>query len=242
MRDNLHSSVDYAVLGDDMQLVEISLSPEEGVRGEPGSMIYMREGINMKTDTGGGFMQGLKRMISGEELFITTFVNEGPEKSSVAFAAPYPGKIISADLSEFGGELLCQRDAFLCAAAGVEIEVAYTKRFGAGFFGGEGFILQKLVGRKRAFLHAGGTVVEKSLEAGEQLRVDTGCIAAFGAEVSYGIEHVGGIRNTLFGGEGVYLATLEGPGTVYLQSLPFARLADRVAQSQVSSTSQNKPG
>ena len=239
MRESIYSTVDYRVLGDDMQLVEINLSPEESVRGEPGSMIYMKADIRMRTGTGGGFMQGLKRMISGEDFFITSFVNEGTEQARVAFAAPYPGKVIPVDLSEFGGEILCQRDAFLCAAPGVEIEVAYTERFGAGFFGGEGLVLQRLVGRKRAFLHAGGTVVERSLQAGEQLHVDAGCIAAFGPEVSYDIEPVGGIRNSLFGGEGVFLATLEGPGTAYLQSLPFARLADRITQSGASPAGQN---
>ena len=221
--------IDYDIMGDDMQLVEVELDPNEGVRAEAGTMIYMSDGIRMQTDTGGGLFKGFKRMVSGESFFITTFLYEGSQKGQVAFAAPYPGKIVPLDLSQHGGNFLCQKDAFLCADADVEIEVEFTKRLGAGLFGGEGFILQRLAGQGYAFVHAGGTTVKRELAAGEKLRVDTGCIAAFSTSVDYDIEFIGGFKNALFGGEGLFLATLTGPGTVYLQSLPFARLADRIA-------------
>jgi uncharacterized protein (TIGR00266 family) len=221
--------VDYEILGDDMQLVEVELDPGEAVRAETGAMCYMDEGIAMDTGTGGGIFSGLKRMISGESFFITSFSNAGRGKKRVAFAAPYPGKIIPLDLSKFGGRILCQKDAFLCAANGTEITVAFTKRFGAGLFGGEGFILQRLVGDGLAFVHAGGTIVKKTLAPGQMLKVDTGCLVAFEEGVDYDIGFVGGFTNALFGGEGLFLAELRGPGTVYLQSLPFSRLADRVA-------------
>lgn len=226
--------IDYDIIGDDMQLVEVELDPQEGVRAEAGTMIYMEDGIQMQTDTGGGLFKGFKRMVSGESFFITTFIHEGRGKSHVAFAAPYPGKIIPVQLDDFDGELLCQKDAFLCADANVEIEVAFTKRLGAGLFGGEGFILQRLTGQGWTFVHAGGTVVKRELSAGERLRVDTGCVAAFSASVDYDIEFIGGFKNALFGGEGIFLATLSGPGTVYLQSLPFARLADRIVAGEFS--------
>ncbi len=219
--------IDYQIYGDDLQLVEIELDPGEGVRAEAGTMTYMEDGIEMQTSTGGIF-KGLKRMVTGESFFITTFLNNGRGKSHVAFAAPYPGKIVAFDLDQFGGQVLCQRDSFLCAAQGTEIEVAFTKRLGAGFFGGEGFILQKLTGDGMVFVHAGGTVIEKDLAAGETLRVDTGCIVAFDTRVDYDIQFVGGFKNALFGGEGLFLAKLTGPGKVYLQSLPFARLVDRI--------------
>jgi uncharacterized protein (TIGR00266 family) len=221
--------VDYEILGDDMQLVEVELDPDEAVRAETGAMCYMDEGIAMDTGTGGGIFSGLKRMISGESFFITSFSNAARGKKRVAFAAPYPGKIIPLDLSKFGGRILCQKDAFLCAANGTEITVAFTKRFGAGLFGGEGFILQRLVGDGLAFVHAGGTIVKKTLAPGQMLKVDTGCLVAFEEGVDYDIGFVGGFTNALFGGEGLFLAELRGPGTVYLQSLPFSRLADRVA-------------
>ncbi len=221
--------VDYEILGDDMQLVEVELDPGEAVRAETGAMCYMDEGIAMDTGTGGGIFSGLKRMISGESFFITSFSNAGRGKKRVAFAAPYPGKIIPLDLSKFGGRILCQKDDFLCAANGTEITVAFTKRFGAGLFGGEGFILQRLVGDGLAFVHAGGTIVKKTLAPGQILKVDTGCLVAFEEGVDYDIGFVGGFTNALFGGEGLFLAQLRGPGTVYLQSLPFSRLADRVA-------------
>jgi uncharacterized protein (TIGR00266 family) len=232
--------IDYDIIGDDMQLVEVELDPQEGVRAEAGTMIYMENDIHMQTDTGGGLFKGVKRMVSGESFFITTFVHEGQGKGHVAFAAPYPGKIIPLQLEEFDGEFLCQKDAFLCADADVEIEVAFTKRLGAGLFGGEGFILQRLTGSGWTFVHAGGTVVERELAAGEQLRVDTGCVAAFASSVDYDIEFVGGFKNALFGGEGLFLATLTGPGTVYLQSLPFSRLADRIVAGEFASRGESE--
>lgn len=221
--------IDYTILGDDMQLVEIELDPTEGVRAEAGAMLYMEDGIQMQTDTGGGVFKGFKRMITGESFFITTFIHGGMGKSKVAFAAPYPGKIIPLDLTALGGTFLCQKDGFLCAARGIDIDIAFTKRIGAGLFGGEGFILQKLSGDGLAFVHAGGTVVKKELAPGQTLRVDTGCLVAFAPTVDYDIQFIGGFRNALFGGEGLFMAHLRGPGTVYLQSLPFSRLADRIA-------------
>ena len=220
--------IDYTLYGDDMQLVEIELDPGEGVRAEAGAMVYMGDGIEMQTSAAGGLFSGFKRMLSGESFFITTFLHAGQGKGHVAFGAPYPGKIIPLELDELGGEFLCQKDAFLCAANGVDIEVAFTKRIGAGLFGGEGFILQRLKGSGRAFIHVGGTVIRRELRAGEKLRVDTGCLAALSPSVDYDIEFIGGFKNALFGGEGMFLASLKGPGVVYLQSLPFSRLADRV--------------
>jgi len=218
--------IDYKIFGDDMQLVEIELDPGEGVRAEAGAMMYMDEGIEIQTSTGGGMFHGLKRMITGESFFITTFLYTGNGKGHVAFAAPYPGKVIPLDLSN--GSVFCQKDAFLCAAQGVEIEVAFTKKLGTGLFGGEGFILQRLEGDGMAFVHAGGTIIERSLAHGEALRVDTGCLVAFSKTVEYDIQFIGGFKNALFGGEGLFLAKLTGPGCVYLQSLPFSRLADRI--------------
>lgn len=220
--------VDYRILGDDMQIVEIELDPGEGVRAEAGAMLYMEDGIEMQTSTGGGIFKGFKRMITGESFFITTFLYHGKGKGHVTFAAPYPGKIIPVDLTQFGRRILCQKDAFLCAASGIEIEVAFTKRLGAGLFGGEGFILQELRGDGLAFIHAGGTVIEKTLAPGERLRVDTGCLVALAQTVEYDIQFVGRFKNALFGGEGLFLAVLRGPGKVWLQSLPFSRLADRI--------------
>jgi len=222
--------IDYTIYGDDLQLVEIELDPGEGVRAEVGTMTYMEDGIEMQTNTGGGLFKGFKRMLTGESFFITTFMNNAREKRHVAFAAPYPGKIVAFDLDRFQGEVLCQKDSFLCAARGTDIDVAFTKKLGAGLFGGEGFILQRLTGDGMVFVHAGGTVIEKDLTAGEHLRVDTGCIVAFESSVDYNIRFVGGFKNALFGGEGLFLATLTGPGKVYLQSLPFARLVDRIKQ------------
>lgn len=220
--------IDYRIFGDDMQLVEIELDPGEAVRAEAGAMMYMGPGIEMQTSTGGGIFQGLKRMITGESFFITSFINSSRQKGHVAFAAPYPGKIIPIDLKQIGGEMLCQKDAFLCAAQGTEIEIAFTRKLGAGLFGGEGFILQRLVGDGKAFIHAGGTVIKKELSAGETFRVDTGCLVAFQPSVDYDIQFIGGFKNALFGGEGIFIARLTGPGLVYLQTLPFSRLADRI--------------
>ena len=223
--------IDYQIYGDDMQIVEIGLDPGEGVRAEAGTMMYMEDGIQMQTSTGGGLFKGFKRMVTGESFFITTFLYNGRNKGHVAFGAPYPGKIIPLDLSQFNGRFLCQKDAFLCAANGVEIEVAFTKKLGAGFFGGEGFILQRLEGNGLAFIHAGGCIIEKDLRAGETLKVDTGCIVGFSSNVDYDIQFVGGFKNALFGGEGLFLAKLTGPGKVFLQSLPLSRLSDRILQS-----------
>jgi uncharacterized protein (TIGR00266 family) len=220
--------VDYTIYGDDLQLVEIELDPGEGVRAEVGTMTYMEDGIQMQTDTGGGIFKGFKRIVTGESFFITTFLNSAQGKQRVAFAAPFPGKIVDFDLDQFNGQVLCQRDSFLCAAQGTEIEVAFTKKLGAGFFGGEGFILQRLTGDGMVFVHAGGTVIEKDLAAGESLRVDTGCIVAFATTVDYDTQFIGGFTNAIFGGEGLFLAKLTGPGKVYLQSLPFSRLVDRI--------------
>ncbi|NTU56895.1 MAG: TIGR00266 family protein [Anaerolineales bacterium] len=221
--------LDYKIIGDDLQLVEVELDPGEGVRAEAGTMTYMEDGIEMQTGMEGGLFSGFKRIVTGESFFITTFLNTDQQrKRHVAFAAPYPGKIVAFDLDQFNGQVLCQRDSFLCAARGTEIEIAFTKRLGAGFFGGEGFILQKLSGNGMVFVHAGGTVIEKDLAAGETLRVDTGCLVAFAMTVDYDIQFVGGFRNALFGGEGLFFAKMTGPGKVYLQSLPFSRLVDRI--------------
>ena len=196
--------------------------------GTDGAMMYMGEGIEMQTSTGGGLFKGFKRMITGESFFITTFLYNGKGKGHVAFGAPYPGKIIPLEMDKLGRSFLCQKDAFLCAARGIEIEVAFTKKIGAGLFGGEGFILQRLEGDGMAFVHAGGTIIKRELQAKETLRVDTGCLVAFSPSVDYDIQFVGGFKNALFGGEGIFLAKLTGPGLVYLQSLPFSRLADRI--------------
>jgi uncharacterized protein (TIGR00266 family) len=220
--------IDYTIIGDDMQIVEIELDPGEGVRAEAGAMMYMDQGIEMQTSTGGGLFKGFKRMLTGESFFITTFLNNARNKARMAFGAPYPGKIIPLDLGRLGGKFICQKDSFLCAARGIEIEIAFTKKIGAGLFGGEGFILQKLAGDGMAFIHAGGTLIEKNLAPGEMLKVDTGCLAAMSTTVDYDIQFVGGFKNALFGGEGLFYATLTGPGLVYLQSLPLSRLADRI--------------
>ncbi len=220
--------IDYKIYGDDMQLVEIELDPGEGVRAEAGAMMYMEEGIEMQTGTEGGLFKGFKRMLTGESFFITTFQYNGNGKGHVAFGAPYPGKIIPLHLDELGGSFLCQKDSYLCSANGIDIEVAFTKKIGAGLFGGEGFILQRLQGHGIAFVHAGGAIIKKELQPGESLKVDTGCLVAFSPTVNYDIEFIGGFKNALFGGEGLFLAKLTGPGTIYLQSLPFSRLADRI--------------
>lgn len=220
--------IDYKIFGDDLQLVEIELDPGEAVRAEVGTMTYMEPGIQMQTGTGGGILKGLKRIVTGESFFITSFLNQARDKSRVAFAAPYPGKIVPLDIQKLGGSFICQKDSFLCAAQGIEIEVAFTKRIGAGLFGGEGFILQRLVGDGLAFAHAGGTIIEKDMAPGEKLRVDTGCLVAMSTSIDYDIQFIGGFKNALFGGEGLFLASLTGPGKLYLQSLPFSRLADRI--------------
>ncbi len=239
--------IDYKIYGDDLQLVEIELDPGEGVRAEVGTMTYMEDGIKMDTSTGGdgllgGLFKGFKRAITGESFFITTFMYNGQAgtKGHVGLAAPYPGTIIPLDLGALGGQFLCQKDSFLCAAAGIEIEVAFTKKLSTGFFGGEGFILQRLEGDGMAFVHAGGTIIEKDLAAGESLRVDTGCLVAFAPSVSYDIQFVGGFKNALFGGEGLFLAKMSGPGKVFLQSLPLSRLAGRILASSRVAVGEKK--
>ncbi|MEC7447042.1 MAG: TIGR00266 family protein [Planctomycetota bacterium] len=241
--------VDYEVFGDDMQIVEVELDPGETVIAEAGAMNYMEEGITFEAKMGDGsepqqgFVQKMisaaGRSLTGESIFMTHFTNEGFGKRRVAFAAPYPGKIIPLDLAEIGGSMTCQKDAFLCAALGTKVSIAFQKRLGAGFFGGEGFILQKLVGDGKAFVHAGGTVIKKELR-GETLRVDTGCLVAFTEGIEYNIERAGSLKSMFFGGEGLFLATLQGHGTVLLQSLPFSRLADRVIQHAPAAGGSNK--
>lgn len=233
--------VDYEIFGDDMQIVEVELDPAETVIAEAGAMNYMDDGIGFETRMGdgarpsGGIMDSLlnvgKRVLTGESIFMTHFTNNGQGKKRVAFAAPYPGKIIPVDMAEMGGELICQKDAFLCAAFGTTTDIAFQRKLGAGFFGGEGFILQRLNGDGMAFIHVGGTVIKRELAPGEVLRVDTGCLAAMTGSVNYDIERAGNLKSMIFGGEGIFLATLRGPGTVYLQSLPFSRLADRVLRA-----------
>jgi len=237
--------VDYEIIGNEMQIVEIELDPQETVIAEAGAMNYMDDGISFETKMGDGsqaagtgFMGLLKnvgmRVLTGESIFMTHFTNQtGSGKKRVAFAAPYPGKIIPLKLSEYGGEILCEKDAFLCAAYGTSLGIAFQKKFGAGLFGGEGFILQRLTGDGLAFVHAGGTIVKKELR-GEKIRVDTGCLVAFTKGVSYEIERAGNLKSMFFGGEGLFLTTLTGHGTVWLQSLPFSRLADRIIASAPS--------
>ena len=235
---NAMHEIDYHIEGDDMQFVEIELDPNEAVVAEAGGMMYMEDGIAMETIFGdgsqknSGFVGSLlgagKRLLTGESLFMTVFQNQGYGKRKVAFGAPYPGKIVPVHLAELGGEFIAQKDSFLCAAKGVSVGIAFNKRIGAGLFGGEGFIMQRLTGDGWAFMHAGGTLYERTLAPGETLRVDTGCIVGFQPSVDYDIKFVGGVKSALFGGEGLFFATLRGPGKVWLQSLPFSRLADRI--------------
>ncbi|WP_339138768.1 MAG: TIGR00266 family protein [Candidatus Electrothrix sp. GW3-4] len=232
--------IDYEIFGHEMQFVEIELDPQESVVAEAGSMMYMSDFIKMDTVFGdgsassqqGGFFDKMlgagKRLITGEGLFITMFTFQGQGKGKVAFASPYPGKIIPLDLSQYGNRIICQKDAFLCAAKGVAIGIAFQKRIGTALFGGEGFIMQQLDGDGLCFVHAGGTIVERQLQAGETLRVDTGCLVALTQSVDYDIEYVGNVKSAVFGGEGFFFASLRGPGHVWLQSLPFSRLAGKI--------------
>jgi len=241
--------IDYEIIGEDLQAVEIELDPQETVIAEAGAMNWMEDGINFETRLGDGskpdqgFMGKLlgaaTRSITGESLFMTHFTNHSSRKRKVAFGAPYPGKIIPLDLEEIGGEVVCQKDAFLCAALGTEISITFTKKFGSGLFGGEGFILQRLRGDGRAFLHAGGTIVKKELH-NEIIRIDTGCIVAFSPGLDYSIERAGNLKSMIFGGEGLFLATLQGTGTLYLQSLPFSRLAGRILRHAPSGGGRSK--
>jgi len=232
--------VHYQIFGDDMQMVEVELDPGETVIAEAGAMNYMDDGIDFEAKMGDGsepdkglfgkLLDAGTRKLTGESLFMTHFTNHGSGKKRAAFAAPYPGRIVPLDMAQVGGEILCQKDAFLCAALGTNVGIAFNKRLGAGFFGGEGFILQRLRGDGMVFMHAGGTVIERQLK-GETLRVDTGCLVGFTPEVHYDIQRAGNLKSMFFGGEGVFLATLTGSGTVWLQSLPFSRLADRIIAS-----------
>lgn len=234
--------IEYRLVGDDMQAVIVELDPGETVQAEAGAMMFMEDGIAMNTEMQGGLLGGLKRMVGGESLFLTTFTNQGRDKKHVAFAAPYPGKILPLDLA-VTGPMVCQRDAYLCSAYGIQITVTFTKRLGAGFFGGEGFILERLEGDGLGFIHAGGTLIKHELAPGEGLNVDTGCLVAFQESVDYDIKSVGGIKSMFFGGEGLFFARLTGPGIVYLQTLPFSRLADRViAASGFGSRDEVKRG
>jgi uncharacterized protein (TIGR00266 family) len=233
--------IDYQIYGEEMQYVEIELDPQEAVVAEAGSFMMMDNGIRMDTIFGDGSNQneGImgklfsagKRMLTGENLFMTVFLNQDSYKRRVSFASPYPGKIVPLDLTRFGGKFICQKDAFLCAAKGVSVGIEFSRKLGRGLFGGEGFIMQKLEGDGLAFVHAGGTLASKELAEGEILKVDTGCIVGFSQTVDYDVEFIGGIKNTVFGGEGLFYATLRGPGTVYIQSLPFSRLAGRIYAS-----------
>lgn len=231
--------IDYKIHGNEMQFVEIELDPRETVVAEAGAMMMMDNTISMETIFGDGSSKGnngflgklgsaAKRVLTGESLFMTAFTNEGVVKQKVSFAAPYPGKILAMDLRNLGGKLICQKDSFLCCAKGISVGIAFTKKLSSGFFGGEGFILQKLEGEGLAFIHAGGTIIKKTLMPGETIKIDTGCLVAMTQNIHYDIQFIGGIKNSLFGGEGLFFATLTGPGEVWIQSLPFSKLASRV--------------
>jgi len=242
--------IDYTVYGDDLQFVEIELDPQETVIAEAGMLMYMEESVGFETRLGdgskpkagvlGALLDVGKRALTGESLFMTHFSNTGASgKRHVAFGGPYPGKVMAIDLDEANGELICQKDAFLCAALGTEVSITLNKRLGAGFFGGEGFILQRLRGDGLVFIHAGGAIVERRLED-EKLLVDTGCLVAFEPSIDYSIERAGNLKSMVFGGEGLFLATLRGTGRVWLQSLPFSRLADRIIKSAPAQGGQSK--
>ena len=234
----MNHEIDYEILGEEMQCVEIELDPQETVIAEPGAFMYMDESIQMETLFGDGSNQNSgifgklfsagKRLLTGENLFMTAFTHTGYGKAKVAFASPYPGKIIPLDLQALGGKIICQKDAFLCAAKGASVGIEFQRKLGTGLFGGEGFIMQKIEGDGMAFCHAGGHIIRRRLQPGEVLKIDTGCIVAYTQTIDYDIQFVGGIKNTFFGGEGVFFATLRGPGEVWLQTLPISRLASRV--------------
>jgi len=245
--------IDYRIFGEDMQFVEIELDPGESAVAEAGAMMYMTNGIQMETIFGdgsgqqqsglmGALMSAGKRVLTGESLFMTVFGNQAAGKQRVAFAAPYPGRILVMDLAQLGGQLICQKDAFLCAARGVSIGIAFQKKIGVGLFGGEGFIMEKLEGDGLCFIHAGGMLHDMVLQPGEQLRVDTGCLVALQPSVNYDIQFVGKIKTAFFGGEGLFFATLTGPGKVWLQSLPFSRLADRIYKAAPQKGSRQEEG
>ncbi len=234
--------IDYRIIGEEMQYVEVELDPNETAIAEPGAFMMMDDGIEMQTifgdgssqQQGGGLLGKLlnagKRVLVGENMFMTAFTNVSYGKKHVSFASPYPGKIVSLNLSQLGNRIICQKDAFLCAAKGVSVGIEFQRKLGTGLFGGEGFIMEKLEGDGMAFMHASGYVQEKELQAGELLKIDTGCIVGFTASVAYDIQFIGGIKNTIFGGEGLFFATLRGPGIVWIQSLPISRLAGRILQ------------
>jgi uncharacterized protein (TIGR00266 family) len=245
--------IDYEIFGAEMQFVEITLDPREACIAEAGAFMYMDPGIEMETifgdgsgKSGGGLMGMLmsagKRVLTGESLFMTVFANKGGTRQKVAFASPYPGRIVPLDLPRLGGTMLCQKDAFLCAAKGISVGIAFQRKLGAGFFGGEGFILQKLDGDGLAFVHASGAIVERDLAAGETLRLDTGCLVALQPQVSYDIQFVGGVKTALFGGEGLFFATLRGPGKIWIQSLPFSRFASRVFSAMPGNLAGRRQG
>ena len=244
--------VDFEIKGSEMQFVEVELDPGEAAIGEAGSMMFMDAGISMDTVFGdgsaqqGGFFGKLlgagKRLVTGESLFTTIYTNQAGSKQRVAFAAPYPGKIMAMDLRQLGGTLICQKDAFLCAARGVSLGIAVQQKMSTGFFGGEGFIMQKLDGDGMAFVHAGGTVVKRELAPGQTLLVDTGCVVAYTPTVNFEIQYVGKVKTALFGGEGLFFATLRGPGTVYLQSLPLSRMASRIFAAAPQTGGQREQG
>jgi uncharacterized protein (TIGR00266 family) len=245
--------IDYEVFGTEMQYVEVTLDPGEVVIGEPGAMMYMTMGIQMATvfgDPSASKEQGFwnkvvtagKRALTGESLFVTTFTNAAAGREQVGFAAPYPGKILPMHLDQLGGEIICQRDSFICAARGIQIGIAFQKKIGVGLFGGEGFIMQRLTGDGIAMVHAGGTLMKRTLKAGEMLKLDTGCLVALQPSVKYDIQFVGGIKNTLFGGEGLFFATLTGPGEIWCQSLPFSRLAGRILAAAPQSGGHKEEG
>ncbi|MCC7042722.1 MAG: TIGR00266 family protein [Acidobacteria bacterium] len=239
---NQMHEIDYQVFGDDMQYVEIELDPGEAVVAEAGGMMFMEDGIEMETIFGdgssqqksgflGAVMGAGKRLLTGESLFMTVFLNRGAGKKKIAFGAPYPGKIVPVHLAELGGELVAQKDSFLVAAKGISLGIAFQRKLGVGLFGGEGFIMQRLQGNGWAFVHAGGTLMERTLAPGELLRIDTGCIVALQPSVNYEIEYVGKVKSALFGGEGLFFATLRGPGKIWLQSLPLSRMANRIVSA-----------
>nr|WP_050986244.1 TIGR00266 family protein [Schlesneria paludicola] len=242
--------IDYEIFGEEMQYVVVELDPQEMVIAEPGAMMFMTAGIKMETRFGdpskpseglwGKLVTAGRRAITGESLFVTTFTQAGNGKGQVAFASPYPGKILAVDLAQLGGELICQKDSFVCAARGVQLAVAFQKKIGVGLFGGEGFVMQRLLGDGVVMIHAGGMLMRRTLKAGETLRLDTGCLVALQPSVTYDIQFVGGFKNTLFGGEGLFMATVTGPGEVWLQSLPFSRLAGRVLAAGVGATRKDE--
>jgi uncharacterized protein (TIGR00266 family) len=252
MRNN--HEIDYRIYGEELQFVEVELDPQETVIGEPGGFMMMEDGIEMQTIFGDGsqrqqnsgllgkLMSAGKRVLVGENLFMTAFTNIGQGKKKVSFAAPYTGKIIAMDLQQLGGTLIAQKDAFLCAAKGVSVGIAFQRRLGTGIFGGEGFIMEKLEGDGLAFVHAGGYVMEKELKAGEILKVDTGCVVAYTPGIDFDVQFIRGIRNFMFGGEGLFFAVMRGPGKVWLQSLPISRLASRIIQYSPQLGSRKEEG